>query len=382
MIESPSLGWTPFWAMPNLTLDEPIEASHAALVPTGDERLRELARRHPALDAFLNAFHNEFGVRVSATVAMFRDDAPETVKTKAALNGFRDAVCVSAIVAGHSLTLTWKRPQGVLYSDAFDVYPWFLGRQMDETIIAFTPAMGGTHEVSHLRPQSAAGLGERSLAESHIDRPLLRELLERWRDRFATGNETAEHRRLFRSLDMARAASKMPGEADATFFDAGRAVAMWISAFEILVHDGKRADLERVLSLLNQPRWLRKELNAQDRVVVHRKKSIQTNRAGVLYKRLYDVRNDFVHGNSVTADTLKEQVNCGKSVLWFAAPLFRLALTAFLDLRISETLPETASDEDRRRHIARRMSFRAAQRLAEDAILKADEAPERTPPAG
>jgi hypothetical protein len=111
--------------------------------------------------------------------------------------------------------------------------------------------MGGLHEVSHLRPQSAAGLGERSLGERHIDRPLLRELLERWRDCFATGNETAEHRRLFRSLDMARAASKMPGEADATFFDAGRAVAMWISAFEILVHDGKRADLERVLSLLN-----------------------------------------------------------------------------------------------------------------------------------
>ena len=28
-----------------------------------------------------------------------------------------------------------------------DVYPWFLGRQMDETIVAFTPAVGGFHEV-------------------------------------------------------------------------------------------------------------------------------------------------------------------------------------------------------------------------------------------
>ena len=372
-------GWTPVWAMPNVTLDGPVEASHAALVPTSDERLCELARRHPALDAFLNAFRNEFGVQVFATVAIFRDDAPETVKTKAALNGFRDAVCVSAIVAGHSLTLTSKRPLGVLYSNAFDVYPWFLGRQ-DETIVAFTPAMGGFHEVSHLRPQSAAGLGERFLTESHMDRALLGELLKRWRDCFGTGNETAEHRRLFRSLDMARAASKMPGEADATYFDAGRAVAMWISAFEILVHDGKRADLERVLSLLNQPRWLRKELKAQDRVL-DGKKPVQTNRAGALYKRLYDVRNDFLHGNPVTPETLK-LAKRQQSVLFFAAPLFRLALTAFLNLRFSETLLDTANDEDRGRHIAKRMAFNRPQRLAEDAILLADEAPDQTPPAG
>jgi hypothetical protein len=111
-------------------------------------------------------------------------------------------------------------------------------------------------------------------------------------------------------------------------------------------------------------------LNAQDRVVVHRKKPIQTNRAGVLYKRLYDVRNDFVHGNSVTADTLKEQVNCGKSVLWFAASLFRLALTAFLDLRGPESL---ADDESQWRDLWLR---RRQQRDAEGAILCADDPPE------
>jgi hypothetical protein len=145
---------------------------------------------------------------------------------------------------------------------------------------------------------------------------------------------------------------------------------MWISAFEILVHDGKSADLEGVLSLLNQSRWLRKELKAQDRVVVHRKKSIRTNRAGTLYKRLYDVRNAFVHGNSVTVDTLKEQVNCGKSVLWFAAPLFRLALTAFLDLRV----PESFADNEKSQW--RNLWLRKQQRDAEGAILSADDPPE------
>ena len=140
-----------------------------------------------------------------------------------------------------------------------------------------------------------------------------------------------------------------------------------MSAFEILAHDGKRADLVRVLSLFNQPQWLREELKAQDREIVHRNKTIQTNRAGILYKCLYDVRNAFLHGEEVTPKTLKLKA-CQQSVLFFAAPLFRLALTAFLDLRILET----ATDDKGR---WREMSARKPQRDAEGAILFADHPP-------
>ena len=52
----------------------------------------------------------------------------------------------------------------------------------------------------------------------------------------------------------------------------------------------------------------------------------------------------------------------------------RLALTGFLNLRFSETLPDTADARDRGHHVDRRMTFRAAQRLSEAAILMADEA--------
>jgi hypothetical protein len=166
---------------------------------------------------------------------------------------------------------------------------------------------------------------------------------------------------------MARAASKTPGGTDASEHDAGRAVALWVSAFEILAHDGMRADLVRVLSLFNQPRWLREELKVQDREVVHWKKTIQTNSAGALYKCLYDVRNAFLHGEAVTPKTLKLET-CQQSVLFFAAPLFRLALTAFLDLRI----PEIATDDKGR---WREMSARKPQRDAEGAILIAEQPP-------
>ena len=69
--------WTPEWALPNVTLDEPIEASHAALVNCQDERLRQIAARHPGLKRFLGAFRDEFGNQICPTIAMVREDAPK-----------------------------------------------------------------------------------------------------------------------------------------------------------------------------------------------------------------------------------------------------------------------------------------------------------------
>jgi hypothetical protein len=85
--------------------------------------------------------------------------------------------------------------------------------------------MIGLHNVEELLGQSAPALGRRSLSPSDIDRPLLEELLARWQRRFVDGDYSDENLRLFRSLEMARAASKVPGGADANIYDAWRAMA-------------------------------------------------------------------------------------------------------------------------------------------------------------
>jgi len=369
--------WIPVWAMPNLVLAEPIETSHVVLVDSRDERLRELGRQHPALTRFLSAFHDEFGTPICPAVAMYRGDAPRRVQDVAALGGFRDAICMSAIVAGHSLTLKSAGPRGILYADAFDVYPWFLSRHLDDRIIASTPATLSLHTVESLHPQLTPGLGNRSLTRSIIDRPLLDGLLERWERCFAARTnqvETRKNLRLFRALDMARAASKMPGKADKTHYDDGRAVAMWVSAFETLADDETWSGLEHVVRLLGRVPWLRQELRAQDREVLvsnreGNKIKVPTNAAGKLYERLYRLRNDFIHGNSFTSKKLK--LKSRKSVLFFASPLFRLALTAFLELDFSQT--EAADDENRRWKV---VWLRQPQRNAEAAVLMAEQVPD------
>jgi hypothetical protein len=368
--EATAPGWTPVWAMPNVTLDAPIEASHAALVPSNDERLVALALQKPALMAFLSAFRDEFGNQISPTIGLVREDARKSVLTVTAFGGFRDAVCISAVITGQTRTAQWGHSQGILHSDAFDVYPWFPSPQWNGHIAAFTPALSGQHMVDELRPQSAPALGRRFLTAHHLDKPLLDALVARWERCFATGDESVEDRRLFRALDMARAASKIPGGSDASEHDVGRAVALWVSAFEILAHDGKQSHLGRVLALLAKVEWLRPELKEPDREVRAGGGIVRTNLAGGIYKRLNKVRNDFLHGNRVDGETLK--LEKGKSVLLFAAPLFRLALTAYLNLRFVTEFP-SASDADLWGElIGKRMQFHGPQRDCEAAILSAD----------
>jgi hypothetical protein len=353
--------------MPNVTLDAPVEASHAALVPTNDDRLVALSRQKPALKTFLSSFHNEFGNQVAPTIGLIREDSLKSVLTVTAFGGFRDATCMSAVIAGQTRTTIYGHPQGVLHSDAFDVYPWFPSLQFDGRITATTPALHAFHMVDELRPQSEPALGNRFLNNRDFDQPLLDALVGRWKWCFATGEQSIRDRRLFRALDMARAGSRIPGGSDASEHDAGRAVALWVSAFEILAHDETGSDFGRVIDLLAQVEWSRSELKEPDRAVQTRDGLVRTNLAGGVYERLHKVRNDFLHGNRVDAETLKLE-KCEKSVLFFAAPLFRLALTAYLDLRWTTEFPGV--DE-----AGRRMEFRGPQRDCEAAILCADNVP-------
>jgi hypothetical protein len=156
--------------------------------------------------------------------------------------------------------------------------------------------------VEQLRAQPSPALGRRELSTVDCDRVLLNAILKPWENHFVGDIEMVENRRLFRSLEMARAASKMPGESDATLYDSGRAVALWVSAFEILAHNG-HSDLGRVLALLSQVNWRSEKMTIANRLISHKKKTIQTNVAGGVYKVLYDARNKFLHGEPVTPET-------------------------------------------------------------------------------
>jgi hypothetical protein len=114
-------------------------------------------------------------------------------------------------------------------------------------------------------------------------------------------------------------------------------------------------------------------------MVVHgrgpRRTEIPTNTAGEIYSQLYAVRNAFLHGNPVTPESLRHP-QCNEHILQFAAPLFRMALAAYLDLRFREEMPDFESDPEGAGHfVSARWCFNSPQRNAEEAILIADAGP-------
>jgi hypothetical protein len=85
-------------------------------------------------------------------------------------------------------------------------------------------------------------------------------------------------------------------------------------------------------------------------------------------QRVYDLRNDFLHGNDVEASAL--QLN-GKPVTDFAACLFRLMLTGFLNLQFSVPMPAGEDAAATGAFVSQRMTFNNFQRAYENALLAA-----------
>ncbi len=82
-------------------------------------------------------------------------------------------------------------------------------------------------------------------------------------------------------------------------------------------------------------------------------------------RKVYDLRNDFLHGNDVDGKALLLN---GKPVIDFAACLYRLALTGFLDLHFHVAMPPADQTEAVAKFIKQRREFMKFQSAYESAI--------------
>jgi hypothetical protein len=172
---------------------------------------------------------------------------------------------------------------------------------------------------------------------------------------------------------MAHQASQLPASLDTTLLDWGRLVALWVSAFEILVHpspnSGGTANKWEVYKLLEKMPWQMKENRKRSLKCRAMKKGIFDRRAlpSWLYQKLNDARNDFLHGNPISKRRLLLP-DAKRSLENFAAPLYRLALTSFLDLRWKGEIPSMGDVNAFASAIAERSTFDRYQREIEVAV--------------
>jgi hypothetical protein len=368
--------WEPVAALPNINLEEPIEGGLAALVPAGDSRVSSLARAHPNFSKYLAGFTDAFARKFKPTVLIIPENVPESILATGALASFRDAVALSVVPYNRALEVKYSGGHKILWANTFSIFPWMIDKNY-EHIVGNTPALLGMDSTKDFRGQCSPEVFRMTLSNQDIDQPLLAVLIERWRTRYAGGEPAWSDRALFRSLNMAFAASQLPAGSETTFYDVGRSIALWISAFEILAHPRVGGSgLRQVYDLLDKVSWdLEKSIVANCEAYAGRGRPRKfTNTACWLYGELYHARNDFVHGNPIETDRLTIEKS-GRNLFQFAAPLYRMALAAFLPLRWSEPIPEREESEELGRHIAECIGFMAYQRAIEEGLLEAHAAP-------
>jgi hypothetical protein len=372
--------WLPVFALPNLALDKAIETTVAALVPSHDTRVKGLREKHSSFNQFLRRFSDSFGVRFEPALILLKADAPKMFFDIGALSSFRNLIALSAIMKNRALEIRHPHRHGAVFGEAFAFYPWMLDRHY-EHLIGQTPALLGMHQVCKLKAQSSPALSRPRVTVSSLDAPILQDLLRRWEYHYGAEKPDWHDVKIFRSLNMAYHASLMPAVSDTTFLDIGRLICLWVSALEILVHPGGTEKVNRkdVINHIDQAHWERSVLNER-RYTVRGESVAKRTLAAWLCDRLYECRNDFLHGNPVDRNSIRLP-NTKRSIFQYAAPLYRIALAETLKLWIDKPDPSLADPEACGEFISARLSFLGPQRVIEDALLTAvvnSEPPEDT----
>lgn len=357
-----AMTWEPIFLLPNIRLDESVETEFVVLAAPDDPRLEALKESYPKLSDFLSRFSDQFEVEATPAVLLMRSDAPVGFRNLDAIASFRDAIAISSVCGQRAKTLVHERGFHPQYADWYDFFPWML--TIDYKYLACqTPAFRGVHVVEEFRGQTSPSLTPISVDTRAFDRPLLSKLLLEWKERYSADDSTWRSTALFRSLNMAMSAARMPGSRDVTIFSIGRSLSLWVSAFEILVHprDGQ-SGYRQVYELLGAVDLISKECKERQYLAYPYRPGFQRqNLLCWIYGEINRIRNDFLHGNPVSIESLKDKTS-GRNFYEFGAVLYRLALTAFLPIK---RVADSALEFDRGY-----FDFVLAQRDAEAAIRK------------
>lgn len=194
-------------------------------------------------------------------------------------------------------------------------------------------------------------------------------LMSRWRRHYGRQSKQWPNTALFRSLNMAVAASKIPATVDVTLFDLGRTVGLWVSAFEILAHPGVgKSGLMRVYDLLEKAPWHDKGLKKCGYLAYNLSKPpVRRPMPSWLYGEIYRARNDFVHGNPIRRNRLHVK-RSGRSLFQYSPMLYRMALAAFLPIDTNLEAADPADSEAYAKYVHEYFELFGQQREIEKGI--------------
>jgi hypothetical protein len=245
-------------------------------------------------------------------------------------------------------TVTYRRNVGPFYADSFEIYPWMIVPN-GERLVAQNSAVMAVHELGKFCGTASAAVPVQEVSEERTHPRFFKQLHAIWKAQFIDGQDDWRSRAILRSLKMATSALRLSSPTGATesFYDYGRILSLWVSAFEILVHPGTTgiATRQRVLDLLSDIPWqsemMRERTHQAD---IGGGKILEFQLANALYVKMHGLRNDFLHGNPVEPE--KFRLDNGTWILSYPAAIFRMALSIMLS-DPDEVTPEQVNTHEK-----------------------------------
>lgn len=326
------LQWRALGVLPSVDiLPEYFGGDYLALVGIGDRRFRDALSNGPNLLQFLQKFEGHHGESLRPSL-LVKSDAYTDRPTSEAISSFLDIVVASVILDVRTRMVTWRRNVGPVYSDSFDIYPWMIAPGGDR-LVAQNAALWAVHTLDKFRGVPSATVPIQQVGTEPAHPRFFRQLHSIWKSQFIDGADNWASRAILRSLKMVTSALRLSAATGRTesFYDYGRILSLWVSAFEILIHPGAAgtANRQRVLNLIKTIPWQGRLLQEETHSVDFGRGRIEkVSLANALYFKMNSLRNDFLHGNPVGPTDFR--LPNETMIPSFPAAIFRMALSKML----------------------------------------------------
>jgi hypothetical protein len=359
----PEVDWELAFVLPNLSLPAPSsnEAGDGsggdwsggislgqdcmAIVAEADSRVRTIMEAVPAARRLLNGFRTPGGHAHKPSALIIRTDTPAAIKNDLeAIVSFRNAVAFSFILRARAAGVKSDSPGEPSWSDTFDFHPTVIGQRGHLVTVsdALQAIFAGDATFHATHSPNISPCGRRLYPDFY----LLRALGKLWNHRYRHGLRGSPYTRaVFRSLEVAFGASSAAAKNQGSLSDYGTQMALWVSAIEILAWpEDRRADFGKVHRLLGRYQWASDVLNRARYQFTWGGNPIKCNAVQRAYGYMYRARNRFLHGETVTAQTLvPRRLRRAIPLPQLAAIVYRTALAAFLEKRIEPERPDAGS---------------------------------------
>ena len=318
--------------IPSIDILGHISIDDLILLGSDDDRYQQLKKANTFLSKYLDSFRSPFGTKINPSIVV-RDENLAKVNSDH-LVSFRNAIAVSSVIYSRMLSCLRDGATGCTGTDLFDFHPISVSSDGSDFSIRTPNTIGMDNRIDEFKGQTTLSEPYPENIRFESDEDLTLSLLNLIEKKYNKIKDKEFKRRIIRSLEMAYYALRTPFIQLGNKTDFGIGICLWVSAFEIIAyHFKKKRDVNfyDVSDLIKKLQWKSHKLCKKNRATKKPKTGQKTTLPVQIYKRLYDTRNMYLHGNPIPDGKYEFRTRKNWGTLFFQVPaLYRCILMHLL----------------------------------------------------